>query len=143
MLDYDVAVFRRHDRPDVVASQPADLAKWRIAGVNRDVKTEYLQRLGIPVEITADEDEATRLLLYGRIDALPAHPATLRMRLREMNESPDTLVPVLRLRDISSRLYLAFGQKTSPDTVERVRAACYEMIVRGEIAQLMLTVMLN
>jgi polar amino acid transport system substrate-binding protein len=143
VLDYDVAVFRHRDRPDIVAEQPADLAKWRVAGVNRDVKTEYLQRLGIPVQIAADEDEATRLLLYRRIDILLAHPATLRMRLHELGERDDALVPILRLRDISSRLYLAFGPKTAPETVETLRSACYDMIRRGETAQIMQTVMQN
>lgn len=143
VLDYDVAVFRRRDRPDIVADRPADLAKWRVAGVNRDVKTEYLQRLGIPVQIAADEDEATRLLLYRRIDILLAHPATLQMRLRELGERRDMLVPILRLYDISSRLYLAFGPKTAPDTVETVRRACYDMIRRGEIAQIMQKVLQN
>ncbi len=143
VLEYDVAVFRHRDRPDIIAEQPADLAKWRVAGVNRDVKTEYLQRLGIPVQIAADEDEATRLLLYHRIDILLAHPATLRMRLHELGEPGDALVPILRLRDISSRLYLAFGPKTSPETVETLRSACYDMIRRGETAQIMQTVMQN
>jgi polar amino acid transport system substrate-binding protein len=141
VLEYDVAVFRHRDRPDIVADQPADLAKWRVAGINRDVKTEYLQRLGIPVQMAADEDEATRLLLYRRIDILLAHPATLRMRLRELGAHSDMLVPILRLRDISSRLYLAFGPSTSPETVETVRSACYDMIRRGETAQIMQTVM--
>lgn len=143
VLEYDVAVFRHRDRPDIVAGRPVDLAKWRVAGVNRDVKTEYLQRLGIPLQMAADEDEATRLLLYRRIDVLLAHPATLRMRLRELGERGDALVPILRLRDISSRLYLAFGPKTSPETVETVRSACYDMIRRGELAQIMQTVMQN
>lgn len=143
VLEYDVAVFRHRDRSDIVAGRPADLAKWRVAGVNRDVKTEYLQRLGIPLQMAADEDEATRLLLYRRIDVLLAHPATLRMRLRELGERGDALVPILRLRDISSRLYLAFGPKTSPETVEAVRGACYDMIRRGELAQIMQTVMQN
>ncbi len=143
VLDYDVAVFRHRDRPDIVADRPADLARWRVAGVNRDVKTEYLQRLGIPVQIAADEDEATRLLLYRRIDILLAHPATLRMRLLELGEDRNILVPILRLYDISSRLYLAFGPKTAPETVERVRSACYDMIRRGEIAQIMQKVLQN
>ncbi|MEK9970123.1 MAG: transporter substrate-binding domain-containing protein [Ferrovibrio sp.] len=143
VLDYDVAVFRHRDHPEIVAHQVSELEKWRVGGVNRDVKTEYLQRHGIPVQIAADEDEATRLLLYGRIDALPAHPATLRMRLKEMGERSDILVPMLRLRDISSRLYLAFGLQTEPYVVEAVRKACYEMIVNGEAAQLMQTAVQN
>jgi polar amino acid transport system substrate-binding protein len=143
VLEYDVSVFRHRDRPDIVASRPADLAQWRVAGINRDVKTEYLQRLGIPVQMAADEDEATRLLVYRRVDLLLAHPATLRMRLRELGERSDVLVPILRLRDISSRLYLAFGPKTSPATVEAVRSACYDMIARGDMARIMQTVMQN
>lgn len=143
VLDYDVTVFRRRDRSDIVLDRLEDLRQWRVAAVNRDVKTEYLRRNGIPVQIAADEDEAVRLLLHGRVDAMPAHPATMQMRLRELGERPDILVPALRLRDITSRLYLAFGLQTAPDVVETVRRVCYDMIASGTTGRLMQPVMQN
>jgi polar amino acid transport system substrate-binding protein len=143
VLDFDVAVFRLRERGDVVADGLEQLKRWRIVGVNRDVKTEYLLRKGIPVQIAADEDEAVRLLLHDRVDAMPAHPATMQMRLREAGQRSDTVVQILKLRDITSRLYLAFGPRTAPDVVEAVRDACYRMIASGEARQLMQPVMQN
>lgn len=143
VLDYDVAMFRRRDRPDVVAQTVGDLMKWRIGGVNRDVKMEYLQRNGIPVQIAADEDEVTRLLLHGRIDAMPGHPATVRMRMRELGERADAVVPVMALPELTSRLYLAFGPHTSPEVVDTVSRACRAMIASGDVGQLMQPVLQN
>lgn len=137
VLDFDAAIFRLRDRSDVVADGLEQLKAWRIAGVNRDMKTEYLRRNGVPVQIAADEDEAVRLLLHGRVDAMPAHPATMRMRLREAGLPDDTVVGILKLREITSRLYLAFGPQTAPDVVEAVRDACYRMIESGDVRRLM------
>lgn len=143
VLDFDVAVFRLQGRDDIVADAPEELKRWRVVGVNRDVKTEYLQRHGVPVQIAADEDEAVRLLLHGRIDAMAAHPATMQMRLREAGLPTSTVVQMLKLRDITSRLYLAFGPRTAPDIVETVRDACYRMIASGEVSRLMQPAMQN
>lgn len=137
VLDFDVAIFRLRIRGDVVADGVEQLKAWRIVGVNRDMKTEYLQRNGIPMQIAADEDEAVRLLLHGRVDAMPAHPATMRMRMREAGMPDDTVVDILKLREITNRLYLAFGPQTAPDVVETVRDACYRMIENGDIRRLM------
>lgn len=143
VLYYDVFMFRRRERSLVVASTIADLKQWRIAGVNRDVKTEYLQRQGVPVEIMADEDEVTRLLIFGRVDAMPAHPATIRMRLRQQDQRGDVLVPMLALPELTSKLYLAFGRQTAPEVVTAATAACHAMIASGEVARLMQPPMQN
>lgn len=137
VLDYDVSMFRRHDRPDIVASRLPEMSQWRIGGVNRDMKTEFLQRLGIPMQMAADEDEATRLLVRGRIDALPGHPATIRMRLREMGEREDVLVPMLPVPELNTRLYLAFSPNTAQSVVALVAETCRGMIASGEVAKLM------
>lgn len=143
VLNYDVMVFRRHDRPDVTAASLADLARWRIAGVHLDVKTEYLLRNGIPVVETADEDAAARQLLHGRVDAMPAHPASLQLRLRELGERSDAAIAFLPLPDLTSRLYLAFGKATEPSVVAAFAAACEAMQAGGEIDRLMRPVETN
>lgn len=137
VLNYDVAMFRRHDRTDVVADSVPDLARWQIAGVHLDVKTEYLLRQGIPVQETADEDIAARQLLHGRIDAMPAHPASLHLRLRELGESPDTVTAFLPLHDLTSRLYLAFGKATDLSVVTAVSQACEAMLSNGDVDRLL------
>lgn len=137
VLNYDVAVFRRRDRPDVAAEGLPDLARWRIAGVSHDVKTDYLLRNGIPVIESTDEDNATRQLLYGRVDALPAHPASLYLRLQEMGERRDAVVAFLPLHDLTSRLYLAFGRTTPAWVAQIFSQACAAMMANGDIDRLM------
>ncbi|MFN4276919.1 MAG: substrate-binding periplasmic protein [Ferrovibrio sp.] len=137
VLNYDVAMFRRRDRPDVVAESVSELARWQIAGVHLDVKTEYLLRQGVPVQETADEDIAARQLLYGRIDTMPAHPASLHLRLRELGERPDTVTASLPLHDLTSRLYLAFGKATELSVVAAVSQACEAMLSNGDVDRLM------
>lgn len=143
VLDYDAAMFRLRVRPDVVADTIEDLARWRVAGLNRDVKTEYLQRHGVAVELTPDEGDATRLLLYGRVDALPAHPATLWMRLAELGAARDSVVMMLPLPELTTQLYLAFGRNTAADVVATVTEACLAMTASGEIKELLQPAMQN
>lgn len=138
VLDYDAVMFRRHDRPDVAAKDLNELKRYRIAGLNRDMKTEYLLRNGVPVaSVTADEGDAARLLLHGRVEAMPGHPATIRMQLREMGEADDVLTPFLPLPELNTKLYLAFGTGTGPDVVLAVREACRAMTASGEIRALL------
>lgn len=141
--DYDVAVFRMHDRTDVVAESIPDLARFRVVGVNRDIKALHLQRQGLTLELTADEDEAMRLLLHGRVDAMPSHPASIRTRLRELGERSDAVTPILPLPALTTQLHLAFGTRTSPDIVARYTAACDEMLRSGEAARLLKPALLN
>ncbi|HEX6958099.1 MAG TPA: hypothetical protein VF194_08950 [Ferrovibrio sp.] len=137
VLDYDVAMFRRRDRPEVAAGDVAGLARWKIAGANRDVKTNYLLRQDVPVITTADEDTAVRLLLYGRVDATPAHPASIRARLRDMGEPADVIEPFLALPDLTSTLYLAFGRSTPGAVVKTYSDACQAMIAAGAVRRLL------
>ena len=135
--DYDVAIFRLQHRTDVVANSIPDLARFRVMGVNRDIKTSYLQRQGLTLELAADEDEAMRLLLHGRIDAMPSHPPSIRTRLRELGERSDAVTAILPLPELTTRLYLAFGMKTSPETAALYTAACEELLRSGAVAHLL------
>jgi polar amino acid transport system substrate-binding protein len=137
VLDYEVQMFRRRERGDVTAANTDGLKRWRIAGVMQDVKTNYLQRNGIVVIPAADENEAVRLLLHGRVDAVASHPAGIRQRLREMGERGDTATAFLPLPELSMKLYLAMGKRTEPAVADRVAAACTAMTASGEIARLL------
>jgi len=143
VLDYDVQVFRRRVRSDIAVAGIDDLRRWHVVGANSDVKTVYLQRQGIPVVTTADEDEAMRLLLYDRVDLMPGHPASMHLRLQNLGLPRDTLVPVLALPELTSRLYLAFGRRTEPAVADAVGAACAALIKDGTVARLMIPAMLN
>jgi polar amino acid transport system substrate-binding protein len=137
VLDYEVAVFRRRNHAGVTARTVADLKRWRIAGVPQDVKTLYLERNGIVVIPAADENEAVRLLVYGRVDAIASHPAGIRQRVRDLAERGDAVENLLPLPDLSMKLYLAFGAKTAPAVAETVTAACSEMTRSGQITRLL------
>lgn len=136
-LEYDVMLFRRSDRSEVAPRGPSDLQSWHIAGARQDVKTNHLKQLGLPVEETDDEDAATRLLVHGRIDLTPAHPPTLRHRLRLLGLPPERVTAVMPLPALTSRLFLAFGANSDPRLVQAYRAACDAMIGNGEAVRLL------
>lgn len=143
VLDYDVKVFRRQTRSDVIIARIEDLKRWQVVGANSDVKTTYLMRQGVPVVVTADEDEAIRLLLHDRVDLMPGHPASMHLRLQDLGLPQDTLVPVLDLPDLTSRLYLAFGPHTGDTVVAAAMAACDALTRDGSLARLISPAMLN
>lgn len=136
VVDYEVNVYRLR-RHSIVVRSLDDLKPLRIAGVTQDIKTNYLQRNGIIVIPAADEDQAVRLLLNVRVDAIASHPASIHLRLREMNESADAVDVLLPLPELSSKLWLAFGITTAPAVAEHFAAACNEMVKSGEVARLM------
>lgn len=136
VLDYEVSVYRLR-KSVVVAGSVADLKALRIAGVMQDIKTNYLQRNGIIVIPASDEDEAVRLLLHGRVEAIASHPAALRQRLRGMGERVDIVDVLMPLPELSSKLWLAFGATTAPAVADRFSAACDAMAKNGEVARLM------
>lgn len=137
VLDYEVAVFRRRNNTAMAARTLANLKGWRIAGVPQDVKTLYLERNGIIVIPAADENEAVRLLVYGRVDAIASHPAGIRQRVRDMGERADVVESLLPLPELNMKLYLAFGRKTAPSVAETVATACGEMLRGDEITRLL------
>jgi polar amino acid transport system substrate-binding protein len=136
VLDYEVSVYRLRRNP-VIAHSIAALKGLRVAGVMQDIKTNYLQRNGIIVIPAADEDQAVRLLLHDRVDAIASHPASIRLRLREMGERADAVEVLMPLPELNSKLWLAFGAGTSQDVADRFTAACDEMAKSGEVARLM------
>jgi len=136
VLDYEVNVYRL-SRHNIAARGLDDLKSLRIAGVTQDIKTNYLQRNGITVIPASDEDQAVRLLLHVRVDAIASHPASIQLRLREMGERADTVAVLLPLPEMTSKLWLAFGVGTAPAVAERFATACAEMIKSGEVARLM------
>jgi len=142
VLDYEVNVYRLQ-RHNIAARNLADLKALRIAGVAQDIKTNYLQNNGIIVIPAADEDQAVRLLLNVRVDAIASHPASLLLRLRGMGERPDAVEVLLPLPDLTSKLWLAFGARTTQAVADRFAAACAGMTKSGEIARLMQPAQIN
>jgi polar amino acid transport system substrate-binding protein len=143
VLDFDVAMFRRSNRIDIQAETVADLRRWRVAGATEDIKSSYLQRNGVSVVQAPDEIQVLRLLIYGRVDAIPSHPASIMQRVRDLGLHSGTVESFLPLPELTTKLWLAFGTKTTPAVVEAAATACAEMTASGEVELLMQPILQN
>lgn len=133
VASYDVHLYRRADRAEIAPSGLDQAARWKIGGLLKDVKTQYLQEQGVPVTTYSDEANGLPMLLGGRIDLMPSDRQAMLHRLALAGLPPDQVVPVLRLDAISSPLYMAFSHDTPNGLVERVRESLER--VRAEHAK--------
>lgn len=128
---FDVRLFARADG-SVPPLDAVERAKaYRVGGLLDDVKTKYLESLGIRPVIFTNEHNGVSMLLHHRIDLMASDMAAMRYRLLESGRSPDAVTPVLRLDEVSRPLYLAFSPATDDAIVARFRQALVTVRERG------------
>lgn len=120
---FDVRLYARAGSRIPPLDAVEDAAGYRVGGLLHDVKTEYLLGKGVPVTTFTDEQNGTTMLLRGRIDLMASDAEAMRFRLQRSGHSAEDVVPVLRLADISTELYAAFGQGTADAVVDTFRDA--------------------
>lgn len=130
IVHFDVKLFKDSRRKDIQISSLEDLRNYRVGGLIKDVKTDYLTRNGITVETYGDEDSGVRMLLRRRLDLMPADLESMNFRLRKLGRSSDEVTPVYDLTEISRPLYAAFQADTEDAIVKAFSNALDEI---GEI----------
>lgn len=123
VADYQVHLFRLAARADIVLQRLADAARYAVAGLARDVKTDYLAVHGVRVQPVAHEIDAVAMLLHGRVDLVASDDLAMAARIRELGADPARVVPALPLPEISHPLYMALSRGTDPRIVAAFRNA--------------------
>lgn len=131
IVHYNVQLFRRSDRNDIRISKIRDLKSYRVGGLIKDVKTDYLQQQGIDVVTYGDEESGVRMLLRGRLDFMPSDVESMAFRMKSLGQPHEAVTAAYHLDKISKPLYAAFQAQTDPKVVEAFRKALDEI---GEVA---------
>lgn len=127
VIDFDVRLYKKASRTDIVINDPQDLKVYTFAGLLQDVKTDYLQNLGAYVHEVSNEENAFKMLNLGRIDLVASDKNAAEYRLDNLGLSKQDFVPVYRLANLSKPLYLVANIETDDRIVNALRSALQEL----------------
>ncbi|MCP4596135.1 ABC transporter substrate-binding protein [Neptuniibacter sp.] len=121
--EVETFLFKKKGNVEVTVSS-LDEGKMYITGViERDAKGKYLSSKGYNLFPLTSQASAIKLLMRGRLDLILGDKRSLLHDLKELGLPSDTLIPVLKLEEVSKPIYLAFSKGTSTELVEDFRSA--------------------
>lgn len=135
---YDVYLYKLKNRTEIKVNNLADLKKFKIGAVRDDIRAQYLEKLGIKLDLTNADNFNSKKLAVNRIDMFPIDEAALIALYKREGADPDTVVKVFKLEDLSSGLYMAFSQQTPDDVVNKCKVALAEIKKDGTFEKIRL-----
>ena len=123
VIDFDVHIYRKANRSDIVINSLEDLRKYSFAGLKNDIKTGYLNKWGVDVDEEAKEEYTVRMLNAGRIDLIASDKNAMNFRLEKMGFDRKDFITVLELSQLSKPLYLVANPNTADRIVDEFRRA--------------------
>jgi polar amino acid transport system substrate-binding protein len=124
---YDVYLYRLKSRPEVKVARMADIKQYRIGAVRDDVRTQYLEKAGIPLDLVIEDSANAKKLATQRIDMFPIDELALVALYKREGLDPGSVVRTFKLEDLSAGLYMAFSKQTPDALVRKCKAALAEI----------------
>ncbi len=135
---YDVYLYSLKSRPEIKVNNLADLKKFKIGAVRDDVRAQYLEKLGLKLDLTNADSFNSKKLAANRIDMFPIDEAALISLYKREDVDPGSVVRVFKLDDLSGGLYMAFSIQTSDEVVGNCKTALAEMKKDGTFEKIRL-----
>lgn len=130
-------LFRLKDRSDLRLQEFSDIAHHQIGVVNYHAHHEYLLRHNMQhLQPVNNSDQNIRKLLLNRIDFFPMSDTGIFPLCTRTEIDCGLLIPEIEMPNLSSGLYIAFSNSTSPAVVNRLKAAYERMVIRGDHASI-------
>ena len=120
---FDVLIYKAAHRSALRLSSLEDIKKFKVLGLIKDIKSDYLRSHGIDVLDVRSEELGVKMLLAGRADLMASDRNAMNYRLKKMGLSPETVAPIFPLKALSNPLYAAFSKNTDDSIVARFREA--------------------
>lgn len=124
---YEVYLYRLKSRAEVKVSQMADILHYRIGAVRDDVRAQYLEKAGVPLDLVIEDSANAKKLASQRIDLFPIDELALVALYKREGMDPASVVKVYKLEALSAGLYMAFSTQTSDELVRRCKVALAEI----------------
>lgn len=106
----------------------------RISAIRGDVVENYLLSKGFTNLVYLSESSNTLTMLRrDRIDLMPYIESGMADYLARKNASPDALVPVIDLEEISSGHYIVMNKQSDPALVQLLQESYRKVVERGEL----------
>ncbi len=125
---------RLHELPTTLA----EARDYRIGNLRGDVVDIYLSGQGFPnLVYFRDFSRSISMLNRRRIDLIPFGEHGIGQFLQQNDIDPETLVPVIRIDDVSTTLNLVASLSTDNAIKDRLRAAYLRVVESGLYRQIM------
>lgn len=124
---YDVYLYRLKSRPEVKVTRMADIKHFRIGAVRDDVRAQYLDKAGVPLDLVIEDSANAKKLASQRIDMFPIDELALVALYKREGLEPGSVVKAFKLEALSAGLYMAFSKQTPDETVRKCKAALAEI----------------
>lgn len=124
---YDVYLYRLKSRPEVKVDQMTDVKRYRIGAVRDDVRAQYLEKAGVPLDLVIEDSANAKKLASQRIDLFPIDELALVALYKREGLDPASVVKVFKLEALSAGLYMAFSKQTPDEMVRKCKAALAEI----------------
>ncbi len=135
---YNVYFFKLASRSDVIVKSLDDAKKYNIGAVNADVKAQTLASLGFKnLDLISNDTINLKKLEGKRIDLMPSTSLTMEGLAKKLNMNKNDFVPVYKINELSTNLYMAFSKNTSDEIVNKFRESYKKLKANGTIAKIM------
>ena len=135
---YDVYLYKLKSRQEIKVTKLDDLKNFKIGAVRDDIRAQYLEKLGLKLDLTNTDSFNSKKLAVNRIDMFPIDEAALIALYKREDVDPDTVVKVYKLDDLSSGLYMAFSQQTPDEVVNKCKVTLAEIKKDGTFEKIRL-----
>lgn len=127
--------YRLANRDDLVASQLAELAPWRIAVVRDSAMARELSGKGLNLVLVHDEDDKFRMMLRGRADVAPAMQMGAAYHIETLGHHYSDFVPMFQFQE-TMLFYFAFSRNTDDATIQQLQKAFDQMRKDGSYEEI-------
>lgn len=123
LVDFDVNVYVSTKNKVFKPTRVEDLTAGVSAGIGKDVKSNFLESVGVRVIEVSNETQSISMLDRGRIDFVISDRASFDYRVKSLNLDPQSFVSPFKVEALSRPLYLAANLNTLPEVVDALRRA--------------------
>ncbi|TQV86048.1 transporter substrate-binding domain-containing protein [Exilibacterium tricleocarpae] len=135
---YKIHLWKLRKRRDIVINTLEDAKRYKMGGVYKDVKTEYLIanhgfRTGQHIYIVHQDMLNLKMLLGGRIDYFPHGEVDMKAKLRQLGVSLDEVEQVYTFNEgpLSKDLYLALNIESDQALAKKLTRALEKVRQNG------------
>lgn len=119
----DVYLYRLKERNDIQVTKPDDIKKYKVGAVRENVDAQYLESLGIKLEITNSAKLNNAKLAMGRIDMTTSNEYAISALQKSDDIDPNSVVKAFKLDALSTGMYMAFSLNTADEVVDKCKLA--------------------
>lgn len=121
IMDFDVHIYRRADRGDIVLKSPADFADHSFAALRSDIKTTFIKKTAKDITEVALESSAIKMVHAGRVDLVASDKTAMEHRVEQLGFQQDDFVSAYRISSLSKPLYLVANKGVDPALVLKLQ----------------------